>query len=337
LKEALMPAKQVSRVLVIDDEPDLRELLVDALSDEHTQVSVAASGAEAIDIISAEGTDFIVTDLMLGDCSGLDVLDEVIGRCMDIPAVLISGHGSAEAYSEASKRRPVELMNKPLDLDRLRATIREELARRRRFRAMKYRTQRLRRAANKVNRKRKYASGELESTCEHLDQACQALTGHMSFQGVLLEYQQQLIAAASDDDVFRDMFRLFARTSGPLFGVSMVVNSEAQLRIAGRFGVPEPDGMGFCERLVWPIVETVMLGPKVLVMDLSEDAETFDEPIRRYLAGVTVLAIPLMPEPGKMIGLAVLYRKGEQPFTESDLSLAGAISAPTALAIGRNC
>ena len=46
--------------------------------------------------------------------------------------------------------------------------------------------------------------------------------------------------------------------------------------------------------------------------------------------------MPLIPAPGEMIGLAVLYRKGEQPFTEQDLGLAEMISLPTATAVRRN-
>lgn len=321
---------------MVDDEPELRELLVEALSSQDMEVSAAATGSEAIDIIRRNGTDFLVTDLKLGDCSGLDLLDHVLDNSLDIPAVVITGHGSAEAFSEASRRRPVELMNKPLDVERLRLTIRRELARRRGDQRLRWRTQKIRRAAQRVNRKRKMAAWQLESACAELSSAYEALSGHMSFQGALLDYQRELIAAENDDDVFRAMFRVFARQSGPVFGVSMVCNWEAQLRIAGRFGVPQPDGLAFCERLVSPISETVVLAPRVLLMDLSEDVEMFDQSIRRYLTGVTVLAVPLMPSPGEMIGLALLYRKGEQPFTEADVALATAISGPTALAIRRN-
>jgi len=331
-----MPDNSVARILVVDDEPALRELLIDALSGDDMAVSAAASGEEALEIIRAAKVDFIVTDFRLGGCSGLDVLDELQTASRDIPAVLITGHGSAETFCQASRRRPVELMTKPIDVDRLRATIRSELARRRADQGRRWRTQRIRRAAHRINRQRKFVTAQLENTCAELADTRQSVSGQINFQSALLSYQHELIAAGNDDDVFRALFRLFVRQTGPLFGVTLLCDEDAELRVAGRFGVPQPDGLGFCEKLAWPIVEAVTLSPKVLVMDLSEDTELFDESIRKYLAGVTVLAVPLRPAPGEMIGLALLYRKGEQPFTEADVTLAGAISNPTALAIRRN-
>ena len=71
-------------------------------------------------------------------------------------------------------------------------------------------------------------------------------------------------------------------------------------------------------------------------MDLTEDSERFDESIQKYLVGVSVLAIPLIPSEGEMIGVVFLYRKGEQPFTETDIGLAELLASPSAIAIQRN-
>ena len=65
-------------------------------------------------------------------------------------------------------------------------------------------------------------------------------------------------------------------------------------------------------------------------------AEEFDESIRRYLPGVTALVLPLVPAPGELIGLVVLYRKGEQPFLDDDVALAEVVGHPTAIAVRRN-
>ena len=67
-----------------------------------------------------------------------------------------------------------------------------------------------------------------------------------------------------------------------------------------------------------------------------DEMELFDESIQRYLPGITVLAIPLIPAPGEMIGVIMLYRKGEQPFTSEDMELAQLLAFPTAVAVRRN-
>jgi len=331
-----MSTSHTARILVVDDETEVRRLLAEALADADVEVATAATAQEAIALADRYRIDFIVADMWLGDRSGLEVLDQLNNQPGDIPSIVITGYGSAEAFAEASRRRPIELMNKPLDVDRLRQAIRQELKRRGNRQRWRWRTQRMRRVAHKINRQRKFTADKLRSTCAELTQAYELLNGKMSFQEALIDYQQDLISAGDNDDVFRSLFRLFAGRSGPVFGISLVCGSDGELRIVGRFGVPQPDGLKFCELLAWPIVETVMLTPKCMVMDLTDDAHMFDKSIRRYLAGVNVLTLPLMRSAEEVSGLVIFYRKGEQPFTEADVALVETIANPTALAIKRD-
>lgn len=331
-----MAKPQAARVLVVDDEPELRELLKDALSEPDLQVDVASSGKEALDIAALRRPDMVVADLCLGDCSGLDVIDRLRGQIGELPAVFITGYGDAKSLSEASRRRPVELMTKPLDLKHLRRTIRQELTRQDDAKRARKRTLRLRRLARAINLERKEAQHQLQTTCADLAEAYRALSAQLAVQQVAINYQRELLEARTDDDVFRALFRLFVQRSGAVFGVALVCDADAELQIIGRFGVPGPDGAAFCQSLTRPMVESVLANPRVTLIDAGEQAETFDPTIRKYLVGLSVLAVPLMPTSGEMIGLIVLYRKGEQPFTDDDVSLAEIISLPTAVAVKRN-
>ena len=331
-----MAKPNAARVLVVDDEPELRQLLTDALADLDVTVDVAASGKEALDVAALRRPDLVVADLHLGDCSGLDVLDTLRGRLGEVPAVVITGYADPGSLTEASRRRPVELMTKPLDLQQLRTTICEELGRLADRRRKSKRTRRLRQLARTTNLERKEAQHHLDSTCADLAEAYRALSAQLAVQQVAIHYQRELLGAQNDDDVFRALFRLFVRRSGPVFGVALVCDADAELQIVGRFGVPGPDGPTFCKALTQPMVESVLADPRITLIDAGERAEQFDPQIRKYLVGVSVLAMPLMPSSGEMIGLVVLYRKGEQPFTEDDTTLAEMISPPTALTVKRN-
>jgi len=325
------------RVLVVDDEEHMLHLLRDALKGEGLSVETAASGREAMELARKKPPDIVVADLMLGDCTGLEVIDSLRADVAgDIPAIVITGVGDPETFTEASRHRPVELMTKPLDLDRLRRVIREELVRRAGYQRTKRRTQRLRRLARKINIERKTIQNRLDSTCADLTVAYRELSSQMGSQHVLIAYQRELIAARSDDDVFRSLFRLTVHRSGSVFGVAMVCDAEAELQIAGRFGVPQPDEVSFCRELCGPLIDIVLESPRCMVIDAGERAELFDESIRKFLPGLSILAMPLIPAPGELIGLVVMYRKGEQPFTDADVELAGMISPPTATAVRRN-
>jgi GAF domain-containing protein len=80
----------------------------------------------------------------------------------------------------------------------------------------------------------------------------------------------------------------------------------------------------------------MIANPTCTLTDAGEEQQRFDASIRRYLPGLSVLAIPLVPAEGELIGLVVLYRKGEQPFTDADVALAELVAPSTAAAIRRN-
>lgn len=330
-----MSEQRQSRILVVDDEPALREMLVDALSDDTFEVTTAASGKEAIELAGRERIDFIVTDLLLGDCNGVDVLDALRDKGENAPAIIITGCGDVATFSEATRRR-VEVMTKPLDINRLRTTIRKELSRRNNEGKLERRIGRLRAVAHSVNAQKKAAIREMQASCESLTGAYKNLSDQVVLQQSLLSYQQDLLSAQNDDDAFRTLFKLFVHNSGPLFGVAMVCNEQAYLRVIGRFGVPQPDNLKFCEKISQPVIEMVLADPKVTLFDATDQLDLFDESIRRYMVGVNVLAIPLTPAEDEMIGLTILYRKGEQPFEDTDLALAEGIARPTGVAIRRN-
>ena len=294
------------------------------------------SGKDAIRLAHLQRPDLVVTDLRLGDCHGLEVIDRLRSTIGEIPAVVITGYGDSATLADASRRRPVELMTKPLDLDRLRRTVRDELARQARSRRQARRTRRLRQLARKTNLERKDIRRQLETTCADLTDGYRCLSGQLALQQVVLTFQRDLLSAGDDDDVFRFLFRLFVRRSGPVFGVAMVCDAGAELRIIGRFGVPQPDSTAFCRKIAAPLIDRVLAAPRCQLLDAWGEAESFDPAVREYLVGVSILAIPLLPAPGEMIGLVVLYRKGEQPFDDGDLALAEMICAPTAVAVRRN-
>jgi FixJ family two-component response regulator len=331
-----MPSGEVANVLVVDDERELRNLLVDALASADLSVSTAGTKQEALDLARRRRPDLLIADVRLPDCSGLEVIDELRDLAGDLPAVVITGYGDARTLTEASRRKPVEMMTKPLNVEHLRDTVRRELKRRDRFQALRKHNRRLRRMVEDMDSQRKSMQGQLETTCAGLTCAYRTLSEQLSLQQMVIAYQNAMIAAKSDDDVFAALFRLFAIRSGGLFGVALVCDQNARLRVIGRFGVPQPDGLSFCEKLAWPAVRLLLDEPKLLVLDAGEELEVFHESIRRHLPGVTLMAIPLVPAPGELIGVAVLYRKGEQPFTDADIALAEMIAFPTATAVRRN-
>ena len=325
-----MHQQEKTHVLVVDDEPALRELLVDVLSDNGKLIiESAGSGKEALDIARRKKPDILITDLTLGDCSGLDVMEDIRKTVGEVPSVVITGRNDVASFSEASRYRPIELMTKPLNIDRLRETITKEVDR-------QAGTQGANHDIIASPKEEMLVEKKLRRTCAELTGAYRSLSEQISINNNLIRHQYELISAKSDDDVFRLFFRAFVHESGPVFGAALVCDSEAELRVVGRFGVPGPDSLEFCHALSEPMIENLLMNPQAQIIDVCDEADLFDPGIRRFLPGLTVLAIPLIPAPGEMIGMVILYRKGEQPFEEDDIDLAERLSFPTAIAVRRN-
>ena len=83
-------------ILVVDDEPDIRELIKDILEDENYHVRIAADGQEAQQVFSEEQPDLILLDIWMPDIDGISLLKEFKQQNKSVTIVMMSGHGTIE-------------------------------------------------------------------------------------------------------------------------------------------------------------------------------------------------------------------------------------------------
>src|SRR5215467_6517477 len=136
-----MPSEVVSRevdtiskgrVLVIDDEPAIRESLHALLTLEGGySVDLAEGGTEGLQKLSKRGYDLVLLDLMMPDMSGMEVLHEVRERDRETPIFMITAYGSVQAAVDALKAGADDYFPKPFENDKLIREIEGVIARRR--------------------------------------------------------------------------------------------------------------------------------------------------------------------------------------------------------------
>jgi two-component system response regulator PilR (NtrC family) len=122
----------MSRILVVDDELSLREMLEIFLSQEGHEVLTAADGAKAIAILTEEDNiDLVITDLRMPGAHGMVVLD----RCRELhpntPVVVMTAFASHQTATEAMKMGAYDYFSKPFELDEINQTVERALERRR--------------------------------------------------------------------------------------------------------------------------------------------------------------------------------------------------------------
>lgn len=111
-------------VLVVDDEPNLRRVLTAVLEREGYRVVVADSGRDAIRKARAEiRLDLLVTDYLMPDLNGLQVLEAVRKHHGGARAIMVSGHGTVRSAVEAIKLGAFDYLTKPFDVDQVKETV----------------------------------------------------------------------------------------------------------------------------------------------------------------------------------------------------------------------
>jgi two-component system response regulator PilR (NtrC family) len=111
------------RALIVDDEPDIRELLGITLGRMQIQVSTTADYASAVKQLGSERFDLVLTDMRLPDGDGLDLVEWIQDHRPGVPVAVITAHGNVEAAVRALKLGAFDFLSKPLDLTALRRLI----------------------------------------------------------------------------------------------------------------------------------------------------------------------------------------------------------------------
>ncbi|MFO1465048.1 MAG: sigma-54 dependent transcriptional regulator [Steroidobacteraceae bacterium] len=116
------------RILVVDDEADIRGLLKEILSEEGYEVEVAANGGEARTRRAARTPDLVLLDIWMPDTDGITLLREWSAReTEECPVVMMSGHGTVETAVEATRLGAFDFVEKPLSLTKLLRTVERAL------------------------------------------------------------------------------------------------------------------------------------------------------------------------------------------------------------------
>lgn len=119
----------MSRILIIEDEPAIRRVLVKILSEENTSYTVeeAEDGAVGYEKIKNTDYDLVLCDIKMPKMDGVELLEAVKKIKPEIPMVMISGHGDMETAINTMRLGAFDYISKPPDLNRLLNTVRNAL------------------------------------------------------------------------------------------------------------------------------------------------------------------------------------------------------------------
>lgn len=116
------------KILVVDDEKNIREGLAKALKLDGYEVSVAEDGGEAMKEMVRTDIDLVITDLRMPRVSGEELLKKVNAAYPTVPVIILTGHGTVENAVNAMRDGAYDFLTKPLNLDRLSLLVKRALS-----------------------------------------------------------------------------------------------------------------------------------------------------------------------------------------------------------------
>ena len=114
-------------ILLVDDEPKLRDVLAIGLNDLGYRTLSAASGRDAIDILQREDVDLVLTDLRMPGISGRELLQEIKRLRPTLPVVLMTAYSTVKDAVQVIKEGAFDYISKPFEMDELTSTIENAL------------------------------------------------------------------------------------------------------------------------------------------------------------------------------------------------------------------
>ena len=139
MKELTIPA----RILVVDDEPGLRKVLCNHLGHEGYKVVAVASGGAAVEMLSQDRFDLVITDLVMQGGDGYAVMEHIERQCPDTAIIVITAYGSLDSAIKAMKRGAVDYVQKPFELALMSLAVNRILERQRLTRKATHRAEQL--------------------------------------------------------------------------------------------------------------------------------------------------------------------------------------------------
>ncbi len=136
------------RILIIDDDRSLCEVLETELTQRGYQPSWVATPAEALARFEREDFDLVITDVNLAGMNGVDLCRQLVARREDMPVIVITAYGNMETAIAAIRAGAYDFVNKPFDVDELALTIERAL----KHRALREEVRRLRKAVDGTQR-----------------------------------------------------------------------------------------------------------------------------------------------------------------------------------------
>ncbi len=306
------------RVLVVDDDDDIRELLVLTLRHEGWEVTAARTGAEALEALRRQGAVVALVDFQLRDVSGRERSRLARVADPDLACIAVTGQGSEHVAVEIMKAGAVDYLVKPFEPQAIAVAVRQAIEDR------QFRSSRLYRDITR----------DLAAKNALLEKRMEQLNRRMSETSTLYEAAGILTSQLALGDVLATVLRLAGELfQSPASSVRLIDDSGERLELAAHAGLGEE----YCRRGPVPIGSSAagraaLTGEPVHVIDASRDDVYLKGELLAHEGLRSLLCLPLTVR-GRCIGVMTLYHRQPRNYEPEELRFLSTFAGTVSIAV----
>ena len=322
------------RVLVVDDEPNICDLLEELLARQDYVIETCLNGQEAMAKIKSSGYDMVISDLKMPGINGIELIRAVKAESPDTATVLVTGFATVETAVEALRFGADDYVTKPFNIEELRKVVSRGLETRRLRQQNNELVDLLRSANTELSRHKNELKHEVVRTSESLLSTNRRLEQRVQQLHAIMKVTEAITSILDLGRLLDFCLKLIGREMEVENSSIMLTQPGGQTLVVKASYGPRADKVMGGERNLGDGVAGWVAEYKeaLLVSDVSDNPVFATEFTEEY-AGKSFLCVPLVLQERSLGVLNLTGKTNGEPFTEADRDFVLAIAGQIAVAI----
>ncbi|MCP3921572.1 MAG: response regulator [Desulfobacterales bacterium] len=316
-----MSVEQALRILVVDDEPAIRNSFRNLLEDYNYQVIEASNGAECLKIFPVEKPDLVLLDIKMPEMDGLEVLQNITKASPDTPVIIVSGAGIISDVVDALHFGAWDYHLKPIkDLGVLIHSIKKSLDRSRLYKENRRYRKHLEQEVKERTRKHETVNRNLRTEIYIREKTERELIRINERMKDIVRSSRELDSAENLLEASEMILKEFAKNMNAKGGSIFLKHNKSFILQSSldNMNVPPSISTELKENSLFN--RSLKTKQPVLIKDITKENNIYNSGWDGYKDG-SVLIFPLMDRDDDIMGLISLHNKKSPPFSPQDLDV----------------
>lgn len=321
--------RKAFNVLVVDDEPEIRQLLDDALSGPSLHIRQAGTLTEARGLIEHQPVDLVLVDVKLPDGCGVELADEIRRRQGGVQSIVMTGRPSLDRAVQAIRAGACDFLAKPLDLSHLNQCVGKALQRRSDQKKTDQKVRKLRKLCKKLNQARHEVTQQVDILCNDLVTAYQELAGQMKHVQVTTQFKASIEQELDLEQLLRRALEFVLQQVGPTNAVIFMPSPQGGFTTGGyiNYSFDKQTADVLLSHLADVAAPRIAEAKDPLHFTEDSDIQLWLSDDSAWLANSHVIGLPCRND-GETLASLLLFRDSSEPF---DSELTGMLQSVAAI------